>query len=62
MSLETLVSIERSNLSQSHDQMAIVSPKLRIIDSKYPGLQFSIYKFLHSSRGSENVIFESEID
>ncbi|CAL9019167.1 unnamed protein product [Prunus brigantina] len=31
--------------------MAIVSPKPRIIDLKYPGLRFSIREFLHDPRG-----------
>ncbi|CAL9004924.1 unnamed protein product, partial [Prunus brigantina] len=36
----------------------IVSPNPRLIDSAYPGLPFSIHKFLHDPRGIDNNIFE----
>ncbi|CAB4263226.1 unnamed protein product [Prunus armeniaca] len=46
----SLVSIKLSDLSQSHDQTAIASPNLGIIDSEYLGLQFLICEFLRDHR------------
>ncbi|CAL8087120.1 unnamed protein product [Prunus armeniaca] len=58
----SLVSIKLSDLSQSHDQTAIASPNLGIIDSEYLGLQFLICEFLRDHRGTENYIFEIGTD
>ncbi|KAI5334820.1 hypothetical protein L3X38_024953 [Prunus dulcis] len=61
-SLQAFPSNKRSDRSRSHNRTVTDLSNLRINNSEYPELQFSIHEFLHDPRGTEINILRNGAD